>query len=92
MPVNAGERIRSIGERMARTIEAAAESKAIEVIRLLQKAVLDSFKKVEAELDKHVKLLNDHNKLIGGLIQEKKRLAEEVKDLKNRLDRMTNLY
>lgn len=56
-PSNTDERIRSIGERMASTIEHAAERKAVELIKRLQDAVSGAFVKMEAKLDVQEDLL-----------------------------------
>jgi len=80
-PGNSFQRVRDIGERMARTIEAAAETKAIEVIKRLQKAILVGFDKMEKELNTLKVQSVNHNDLIGNLLEEQKKQAEEIERL-----------
>ena len=75
------ERVRSIGERMARTMEVAAEAKAIEVIKLLQAAVLVSFTKVEERLDEYSKRLLVVDGMIGGILDAMKAQAQTIEEL-----------
>jgi hypothetical protein len=51
VPVKATERIREVGERLAKTIEVQAEKKAIDVIKRLQKPVKEGFELMEQELN-----------------------------------------
>jgi hypothetical protein len=60
-PGNTNERLREIGERMASTIEHAAERKAVELIKRLQDAVSGAFVKMETQLDKQEILIRDLN-------------------------------
>jgi hypothetical protein len=46
------ERIREIATKLAATIEHGGEVKAIQVIKILQKAVTSAFKELEADLGK----------------------------------------
>lgn len=84
-PTNSNERVRAIGERMARTIEAAAETKSIEVIRRLQTAVKDSFIQVEASLTKLEALATKHHELIGTLLEQQKSQEEVIVELEERI-------
>ena len=84
-PGNSNERVRAIGERMARTIEAAAEAKSIEVIRRLQVAVSESFKKTEESLNRLEDLAQKHHDIIGNLIEQQKAHADILAELEDRL-------
>ena len=84
-PGNSFERVRAVGERMARTIEAAAETQAIHVIKRLQEAVISSFNKVEGELNDLTELSGKHNTLIGDLIEEQKKTDHLVNNLLDRI-------
>jgi hypothetical protein len=61
---NSLDRIRTIGEKMADTIEHAAERKSIQVVERLQIAVVDAFNQVEAKLQAHKEAKQAMMKLI----------------------------
>ena len=83
-PTNTNERIRQIGERMAKTIEHAAELKSIEVIKKLQAAVLDAFKKVEERLNAQSQLASAQQELLAQLKRELIDLENRVKSVEER--------
>ena len=66
---------------MAKTIEHAAELKAIEVIRRLQKAVGAAFEKTQEEINSLTAQSVNHNALIGNLIEEQKEQAKKIERL-----------
>jgi hypothetical protein len=89
-PGNNFERIRSIGERMARTIEVAAETKAIEVIRRLQVAVSSSFDKVEKHLKAQDVVTDKNTRLISGLIEQQAAAHKRTTELAARIRELEN--
>lgn len=80
-------RIHQIGERMAKTIEAAAEAKSIEVIRRLQKAIIASFDKVEKELNNILKTLVIHQKVLTELNKKQEELDKQISSLREQMFR-----
>lgn len=80
---NAFERLREVGAKMAATIEHMAEKKSIQVIKKLQAAVSEAFKKTEEELQKmHQFILNNRGD-IDDLIKETKRLRDIIEGQKS---------
>jgi len=79
---NSHERIRSIGERMASSIEAAATRKSIEVIRTLQSAVTDAFVLMEKALKEVRGVTTNHQAVITNLIEDQKAQSEAIRALK----------
>jgi len=51
LPGKAHEKIRQVATKLAASIEWRAEHKAVEVIRVLQKALVGSFEKVQTDMD-----------------------------------------
>jgi len=50
LPTKAHEKIRTVATSLAASIEWRAEHKAVEVIRVLQKALVGSFEKVQTDM------------------------------------------
>lgn len=99
-PVNAHERIREIGERIASAIEHAAERKSIQVIRKLQTAVSEAFAKMEKVLEKVRAVVGLHEVMLENVHETQKKQADEIMHLKadvrslikdlNRIDKSYN--
>jgi hypothetical protein len=84
-PGNSAERIRQIGERMATSIQHAARGEAIKVIRKLQEAVSAGFLGLEHQLNRAKNVIDQHNTLIGNILEENKNLREEAAILRERV-------
>jgi predicted nucleic acid-binding Zn-ribbon protein len=81
--MNATERVRATGERMASSIEAAATRKSIQVIRQLQTAVTDAFVLMENALKEVKTVCRAHS---GLLVTHE----EEITALNTRIDQLEN--
>lgn len=86
IPTTANERIRSIGERMASSIEAAATRQSITVIRTLQTAVTDAFVLMEKALKEVRGVTTNHQAAITNLLNDQKIDSKHIKELRDRIE------
>lgn len=90
-PHNADQKLRSIGERMASSIESASQRKAIEVIRKLQNAVTEAFVAIETELRDLKNLVSNHHAIVSNLLKDSKKDSLILESLRDRVETLERL-
>ena len=89
-PGNAMERVRSIGERMGKSLSEHSEKKATALIEKLQDNVEEGFVKLEEEFDRVKNLQVQSSAAVLNLLDDMKQAQADIKDLRWCLQKLEN--